>query len=148
MESIVNSNTSANAGLPGYSNVPLSHILRPSISGGKVALPVEHAGPFTNFKHVQGVRAGKEGTGYPLSKLAALDALIERLVIMREKKASDNIPAKLDGMSEEAIDELIKLVAAKLHTSMASGMAGLSQTHGISMGTTGSDTGIIVDEVA
>lgn len=59
--------------------VPLSSLLRADTIGGKLAVPVTDYTLYAQFKHFTTVPAGPEGYGYSISRLRALDILLDRL---------------------------------------------------------------------
>jgi len=145
MDMTITRNHADSPAMATYSTIPLSDIMRPSLSGGVIALPVENSIPFTQFKYVQGVPSDRPGTGYPLSKLAALDALIEGLVNLRSRITQPDVPKSVDGMTEGAVDELIKQLSERMHVAMQAGMPAIQQSLGISMGSPVSQNGVLVN---
>ncbi|TVQ39618.1 MAG: hypothetical protein EA384_06190 [Spirochaetaceae bacterium] len=59
--------------------VALSSILRARHSLGKVTLPLQGGSNYMRLKHVQGVPASQEGSGYSPARLRMIDAMVERL---------------------------------------------------------------------
>ncbi len=140
------SSTTRNSGI--VNSIPLGDILRPGFSGGRIAVPVDSSSPFTSFKYVAGVPSAQDGTGYPMSKLQALDVLIGRLVALRQDGIMQGLPSDLSSLSEETLGALIKDLGQKLKTAMNNGIAGLQDKVGISMGSTAQGTGVILDTFA
>jgi hypothetical protein len=129
----------------GKNVVSLGDILKPSTSGGRVLLAIDESVPFTPLRHVAGVPSASPGTGYPLSKLRALDALIDQLIAMGKDLALDNLNVSATAMSEEALGALVQDLGQKVGQAFNSGMPGIQQQLGISMGTPLSHTGLILN---
>ena len=128
-----------------HSSVPLVDILRPALSGGRIAVAVDHSAPFANFRYVEGVPSAQDGTGYPMSKLQALDVLIGRLVAMRQEKAIQGVPDSGTDLSDQELDTLIKDLGTKLNTAISTSITGLQDAMGISMGPDDHRTGVILN---
>ena len=116
-------------------NIPVTHIVKARYSPGKIALPVKNSQfLYSNFKHVSGIPAVySQGEGYSLTKLRALDNLIERLGELG--KPMDNILPK--GKAEPGlISKVINRLAGELHdvTTQANPFTGY-----------GADTGLLVN---
>ena len=76
--------------ISGLSVVPVTNLVRAWVSEGSIALPVESTQYlYSNFKHVRGIPAPGNSSGYSLAKLRALDNLIERL---QNLKGQDRVP--------------------------------------------------------
>lgn len=133
----------ATSGIPN-SVISLGDILKPSTGGGRVVLPVDQSVPFAHFKHVAGVPSASPGTGYPLSKLQALDVLIDRLIALRKNQ---QVPELADpkGLSDAALDAMIRDLGQKVGMAMHQGLPALQESRGIDMGTASSHTGLILD---
>ncbi|NCN04306.1 MAG: hypothetical protein GW949_01620 [Spirochaetales bacterium] len=116
-----------------YSSLSLSQVMRPQVSGGKIALPVNSYSVYAQFKHIEAVPAGPNGSGYTLSKARLLDTLIDRLVQLKERNQALS-PQETAGLPTEAIDALIQEYAQKLSTAVQSGLPKLQQDFGTSFG--------------
>lgn len=126
-------------------SIPLSDILRPGFSGGRIAVPVDSSSPFTSFKYVAGVPTAQDGTGYPMSKLQALDVLIGRLVALRQEGLMQGLPSDISSLSEETLGALIKDLGQKINVAMTNGIDGLQDRIGVHLGAHDQGTGVILD---
>jgi hypothetical protein len=108
--------------------------MRPQVSGGKIALPVNSYSVYAQFKHIEAVPAGPDGSGYTLSKARLLDTLIDRLVQLKERNLQAPSSQETSGLSTEAIDALIQEYAQKLSTAVQTGLPKLQQDFGTSFG--------------
>lgn len=68
------------AGSSDLHGVPVGRILRARLSTAPVTLPLRNNWTYARFRHLQGVPGGEAG-GYSVSRLRALDALIDRLAV-------------------------------------------------------------------
>ncbi|MDR1894214.1 MAG: hypothetical protein LBQ61_05925 [Spirochaetales bacterium] len=67
-------------GIRSLLTVPVSNIVSARVSQGAIALPVESAHYlYSHLKNIRGYAAPPNSSGYSLSRLRALDNLIERL---------------------------------------------------------------------
>ena len=94
--------------------VNLSNILRAQYSSGKVALPLDGA-LYARFRHIQGVPASGNGSGYSISKLQVIDLLVDRLVRLRGREIETPQPRN-DAEASRAITQLASQVHAELTT--------------------------------
>lgn len=95
-------------------NVTLSSILRARYGNGPVSLPVR-GGMYARLKHVQGVPSRGEG-GLTMSRLRALDNLIERLTRLKKGEA----PEVGKSAAEEQTDRQIEKLSKELRQELAS----------------------------
>ena len=82
------------------------------IGAGKRSIPVRPTFSFYLFKHVLGVPSRSAEEQVPISKLRALDNLIDRLVKLRGEKG-ETIPVGRDN-----VDTLIQRFQGELHTAL------------------------------
>lgn len=102
----------------GAKGIPLTHLVRARFSAGKVALPVRKSQYlYSNLKHITGIPAGSRESGYSLTKLKALDNLIERLGDYGGKTLTGLNPR---GDDSSGLSSLIESYAEKLHSLVVS----------------------------
>ena len=114
----------------------LSQVIRPQVSGGKIALPVNHFSVYAQFKHIEAVPASG-GAGYPISKVRILDILIDRLVQLKDKNSIERAPKDSSKLSDQAIDALIQEYSQRLHTAMNTGLPKLQAQFGSNFAASG-----------
>lgn len=114
-------------------SVSLSSILRARYGSGPVSLPMRGGMVYARFKHVQGVPSRGEG-GFTISRLRALDNLIERLSRLKGNQG-ENSPT-----SAERVDRRIDELSRQLKQELAS----LDES-GFSSGWKNLATGALVD---
>ena len=79
-----------------------------------------------NFRHIYGIPSGKDG--YPVSRLRAIDNLIEALKAVKGESA---YARDMTGLSEDDMDLLMKHYIAEMgKTSRESGIAVKSESPG------------------
>jgi hypothetical protein len=119
--------------------IPLSSVISGSLGSNRVSLPVPRSQAlYARFKHVSG-RPDPSGGGHTLSKLRSLDNLIDRLVRMKETRASDPAStAELKGLSDESIDAMISDLSQRLHSAFLKAEANPFLSPG-------SSTGLVAD---
>jgi hypothetical protein len=118
-------------------NIQVSHLVKARYASSKISLPVKKSQfLYSNFKHVTGIPAGTNGRGYSLTKLRALDNLIERLGRLGKGSEAPSLKEKIDS---EALNQLIDQYAGDLHTAaiQTNPYAGF-----------GADTGLLVNIIA
>ncbi len=82
-------------------------------TAGKLSLPVDSAVLlYSRFKYVRGMPSAATPGGLPLSKLRALDNLIDRLIRLRGKQP---IVKNVDDLATEEIDGLIQQYRRGVH---------------------------------
>lgn len=121
---------------PNLSTLSLSRLIRPKVSGGKIALPVTQYSVYARFKHIETVPADGQG-GYPLSKVRMLDALIDRLIKMKERDLAPASREELARLSDETIDAMIQEYSQRLSNAMSSGIGKLQSGFGVSFAAAG-----------
>mgnify|MGYP006293631975 CR=1 FL=1 len=95
-------------------NVTLSSILRARYSNGPVSLPTR-GGVYARLKHIQGVPSRGEG-GFTISRLRALDNLIERLSRLKKGDA----PEAGRSAGAQQVDQQIEKLSKQLRQELAS----------------------------
>ena len=99
------------------STVPLSSIVRAVSSQNRVSLPVASGSfVYASFKHIDTVPVFGKGGGYPISRLRALDNLIDQLE-RSGKTNGENFPDP-QGLKSEELDSYISAYSSKIHDSL------------------------------
>ena len=117
--------------------VPLTQVIRARYSNSPISVPADReALLYARFKHVRGLPT-PAGEGLPLSKLQALDNLIERLgkAVGRESSGTSSQP------TGKELDRTIMNYARRLHDTVTNGTYGLA-------GRGMFESGIVVDQLA
>ena len=84
---------------------------------GKLALPVDpQAILYSRYKHVRGASPVGQAGGVPLSKLRALDNLIDRLIRL---KSNQPIVPNIDELQPAEVDGLVSSYRRGLHKAIA-----------------------------
>ena len=96
-------------------NVTLSSILRARYGGGPLSLPVRGGAVYARFKHVQGVPSGGD-QGFTISRLKALDNLIERLALLKGDAPKGRPNSASAQQVDQQIEELSKELRQELST--------------------------------
>lgn len=106
-------------------NVTLSSILRARYGSGPVSLPMR-TGMYARFKHVQGVPSRGSG-GFTVSRLRALDNLIDRLTRLKgEAPSRDAMSQEVDKQVEELSKQLREELASLDQSGFGKGFQNLS----------------------
>ncbi len=80
-----------------------SHMVKARYSGGRISLPVSSGDAlYAHFKHISGIPSGSDG--YPVSRLRAIDNLIEALKLMKGERA---YAKDVTGLSRDDMDVLM-----------------------------------------
>jgi hypothetical protein len=66
----------------------INQIVRAQVGTGRISLPVNGSGIYTNFKHITGIGGLKNQPGYSVNQLRNLDNLIDRLKLLKGDKVS------------------------------------------------------------
>lgn len=107
---------------------------------GKLALPVDRAALlYSRYKHVRGAPSIGSTAGVPLSKLRALDNLIERLIRLQ---GNHPIVKHTRELTEGEIDGLISAYRRDLHQTLG------SPRRSLTVGSPANDLGLSLDIVA
>lgn len=106
-------------GISSLTTVPVSNLIRARVSEGAIALPVNSTSAvYSNFKHIKGIPAAVDGTGYSISRLRALDNLIDRLRGLGAEKTADYSPAP-GGSEPPGIAELTASLRKELNEALS-----------------------------
>jgi hypothetical protein len=110
--------------------IPVSQIVRAQNSTSRIALPVEkNQYLYAQLKHVYGMPSNSDGQGYTLSKLRALDNLLERLGRLGPQE-KHTVPSLGEKISSAKVDSLIDKFAGDLHRmSVEGGTAGYTSVN-------------------
>mgnify|MGYP006306915459 FL=1 len=100
-------------------NVSLSSILKARYGSGPLSLPMRGGMVYARFKHVQGVPSQEEG-GFTISRLRALDNLIDRLARLKGE-APEAARGAAAQQVERQVEELSKQLRQELATLDRSG---------------------------
>jgi hypothetical protein len=91
----------------------LSGVVARSEGSSKLALPVNPSVVlYARYKHVRGALPSQDASGVPLSKLRALDNLIERLIRIHGKQP---IVRHIEDLTREEVDGLIANYSKGVH---------------------------------
>lgn len=95
-------------------NVTLSSILRARYGNGPVSLPTR-GGVYARLKHIQGIPSRGEG-GFTISRLRALDNLIDRLTRLKgmapeagKSASAQQVDRRIEDLSKQLRQELANL---------------------------------------
>lgn len=96
------------------STISLSNIVRAANSQGKVSFPVNSTAiAYTNFKNINVVPSSGSTGSYSISRLRALDNLIEQLNRMKDRNKIET--AGLDDLDMEEQNFLISELSEEIH---------------------------------
>jgi hypothetical protein len=102
--------------------VPLTQVIRARYSSSPISVPADReALLYARFKHVRGLPT-PAGEGLPLSKLQALDNLIERLGKAVGKEGGGSVSKPRGG----EIDRMIQDYSRRIHDTITRGNYGLA----------------------
>ena len=102
--------------------VPLTQVIRARYSNSPISVPADReALLYARFKHVRGLPT-PAGDGLPLSKIKALDNLIERLGKAVGTGTSGTVP-RPEG---QALDRMIQDYSRRIHDTITKGNYGLA----------------------
>jgi len=74
--------------IAGLSTVPVSNLVRAQVVQGSITLPVDSSQfLYAHLKHIRGIPSPVAGGGYSLSRLRAVDNLIDRLRSLKGENA-------------------------------------------------------------
>jgi len=99
------------------STISLASLVRASSGQGKVSFPVSSNDiAYANFKNIKIVPSGSSGSSYSVSRLRALDNLIEQLNRM---KGNNKIETPEKGsLNTKELNSLISEIAEEIHTKL------------------------------
>ncbi len=99
------------------STISLSSLVRATSGQGKVSFPVNSNDiAYSSFKNIKIVPSGTSGGSYSISRLRALDNLIEQLNRLKGQEAVE-IP-ETENLSEDTLNSLISKLSEKIHTKL------------------------------
>lgn len=103
----------------------ISGLVSQKQSNAKLALPVDGSAIlYSRYKHVRGTNPLGQTNGMPLSKLRALDNLIDRLVRLKSNKP---IVRNTVGLNDQELKGLIRNYREELHRVISGRGAALSE---------------------
>lgn len=101
------------------STISLANLVRATNGQGKVRFPVKTSDlAYANFKNIKIVPSGSGRGSYSVSRLRALDNLIEQLNRMQGRYTIKT--QELDVSNPDTLNILIKKFSEKIHTSLDS----------------------------
>ena len=99
------------------SQISLANIVRAANGQGRVSFPVKStAMAYANFKNINTVPSSNGGGSYSLSRLRALDNLIEQLNRIKDRNKVD-MPG-LDNLDSDDLNFLISELSEEIHTKL------------------------------
>jgi len=120
--------------------VPVSNLLRALVSETSIALPVDSSQYlYSNFKHIRGIPAPGNSTGYSLSRLKAVDNLIDRLQMLKgTESAGRSLVPETKETEPTALDRRLDTLRRQLNETLNSRIS-------LFRGFEGLDTGLSLD---
>ncbi len=101
------------------SSISLSNVVRAANGPGRISFPVDsNTLIYTNFKNIKTVPSGGNRGTYSVSRLRALDNLIEQLNRMKELRGR-KFP-EIDKMDTPELDSLISELSDRIHSKLGS----------------------------
>ena len=99
------------------STISLANIVRAANGLGKVSFPVNSSAiVYANFKNINTVPSSNNGGSYSLSRLRALDNLIEQLNRIKERNKVDT--TGLDTLDLDDLNSLISDLSEEIHNNL------------------------------
>jgi len=99
------------------STISLASFVRATSGQGKVSFPVKSNDlAYTNFKNIKIVPSESQGSSYSISRLRALDNLIEQLNRIKGQNKIET--PELEGLDSNALDSLIKEFTNEMHSKL------------------------------
>ena len=99
------------------STISLANVVRASSGQGKVSFPVNSTAiAYANFKNINAVPSSNNGGSYSLSRLRALDNLIEQLNRIKERNKVDT--TEYDTLNPEDLNSLISDLSKEIHNNL------------------------------
>lgn len=87
------------------------------VENERLALPVDRSVVmYSRLKHVHGVPSPDRANGMPLSKLRALDNLIDRLVSLRNDRPA---PVSVNKLAPADLDDAIRSMQRSIHNAVS-----------------------------
>lgn len=128
--------------------IPISQMLRAPISGAKVGVNVTDFSVYTRFKHISPMPVSGSGGGYSASRLRILDAVIDRLVKLREHSLEQRQDQDVSGLSEESLDQMIEQYLDRYKSLSKQSAQQLGETQGANFGMNNADMGWVLNLLA
>ena len=101
--------------LGGMKGLAVTQLLRAKYSSSPLSFPVARSQYiYANFKNISGVPVSGEGRGIPLSKLRAIDSMIERL----KNKTIYTSSSQLADLNDNELSIVISRMSEKIHNSV------------------------------
>ncbi len=101
------------------STISLANLVRATSGQGKVSFPVNSSDlAYANFKNIKIVPSGAGGGSYSVSRLRALDNLIEQLNRMKGQNRIET--PDLDSLNSDTLNSLISELSEEIHTKLDS----------------------------
>ena len=111
----------------------INQIVRAQVGTGRISLPVNGSGVYTNFKHITGIGGFKNQPAYSVNQLRNLDNLIDRLKLLKGDKVSSlDFSSVEKGDIKKLLDSFREELYSALHTGGNMYQAGI-ETSGISL---------------
>jgi len=88
--------------------VPITDVITIRATAGRVSMPSTQ---FVSFKHVSGMPTVGQDGGYSIAKLRILDALLDRLAVLKGERPE----LRTEGLSDEALDSIMDTLQKNLH---------------------------------
>ncbi len=99
------------------SSISLSNVVRAASGSGRISFPVDSTTlVYTNFKNIKTVPSSGDTGTYSVSRLRALDNLIEQLNRMKELKGW-KFP-EINKMETPELDSLISELSDRIHSGL------------------------------
>ncbi len=99
------------------STISLASLVRASSGQGKVSFPVSSSDiAYANFKNIKIVPSGNSGGSYSISRLRALDNLIEQLNRMKGQNKIET--PEVSGLDSDALNSLISELSNEIHAKL------------------------------
>ena len=99
------------------STISLANIVRAASGQGRVSFPVKsNAIAYANFKNINTVPSFNDGGSYSVSRLRALDNLIEQLHRLKDRNKTE-VPG-LNDLDSEDLNSLISELSEEIHTKL------------------------------
>jgi hypothetical protein len=101
------------------STISLASIVRATSGQGKISFPVSSIDmAYANFKNINIIPSNSDGGTYSVSRLRALDNLIEQLNRMKGQNKIET--PELNKLDKESMDSLILNLSEEIHTRLES----------------------------
>ena len=91
--------------------LPITDIIAVRATSGRVSVP---SAQFVSLEHISGMPAAGQTGGYSITKLRILDALLDRLAVLKGERPS----AQTEGLSGEGLDTTIENLQKNLRDAL------------------------------